>query len=181
MAEGKDDFSDDAGMEGSDSQAEGKGGGKKKILIIAPILLIALGAGGYFGYNFISKGKEKEPEATDHGNSTDHNKPKPGAGANSKVVLFSMDPFVVNLSEPGRYLKMSMQFELSGEADDKSIADKIPILRDVIITLVGNQTYEYVASAEGKIQLKEEILLRTNRIFGKEVFRNLYFTEFVMQ
>jgi flagellar FliL protein len=99
----------------------------------------------------------------------------------AKVVLFSIDPFVVNLSEPGRYLKVTMQFELAGEIEEKSVTEKVPILRDVIITLIGNQTYDYAASTEGKIQLKDEILLRTNRLFGKEVFRNLYFTDFVMQ
>jgi len=162
-------------MEGTEEEggASAKGGGKKKILflIVGLVALVALGGGGYFGYTkFMSKGKEKAE--------------KPAAETKkkeTKVTLFSMDPFVVNLSEPGRYLKVTMQFELSGEVDEKTISEKAPILRDVIITLVGNQTYEYAASSEGKIQLKEDILLRTNRVFGKEVFRNLYFTEFVMQ
>ena len=147
--------------------------GKKKsrlLLIIAPIAVIALAAGGYFGYTFLSHGKGKAAHAA-----------KPAGKDGGKVVLFSVDPFVVNLSEPGRYLKVTMQFELSGEVDEKSVTEKVPILRDVIITLIGNQTYEYAASTEGKVQLKDEILLRTNRLFGKEVFRNLYFTDFVMQ
>ena len=147
--------------------------GKKKsrlLLIIAPIAVIALAAGGDFGYTFLSHGKGKAAHAA-----------KPAEKDGGKVVLFSVDPFVVNLSEPGRYLKVTMQFELAGDVDEKSVTEKVPILRDVIITLIGNQTYEYAASNEGKVQLKDEILLRTNRLFGKEVFRNLYFTDFVMQ
>jgi len=140
------------------------------LLIIAPIAVIALAAGGYFGYTFLSQGKGK---ASSHAGAA--------KGEKGKVVLFSVDPFVVNLSEPGRYLKVTMQFELAAEADQAPVNEKVPILRDAIITLIGNQTYEYAASAEGKLQLKDEILLRTNRIFGKEVFRNLYFTDFVMQ
>jgi len=162
-------------MEGSEDEGgSGKGGGKKKpnlLIIIGIAAVVVLGGGGYFGYTtFMSKGKETSEKAAAE-----------TVKKETKVVLFSMDPFVVNLSEPGRYLKVTMQFELSGEADDKSVAEKMPILRDVIITLIGNQAYEYAASAEGKIQLKEDILLRSNRVFGKEVFRNLYFTEFVMQ
>ncbi len=150
-----------------------KGGNKSRLLlIIAPIAAIALAAGGYFGYTLLSqgKGKAEAPAAA-------AKKAKDG----EKVVLFSIEPFVVNLSEPGRYLKVTMQFELAGQTEEKSVTEKVPILRDVIITLIGNQTYEYAASTEGKIQLKDEILLRTNRLFGKEVFRNLYFTDFVMQ
>ena len=165
---------------GTRSGRKGGGGGKGRgglrrrkksrlLLIVAPIALIALAAGGYFGYTFLSHGKGKAETA------------KKEAKKDGKVVLFSVDPFVVNLSEPGRYLKVTMQFELSGEMDEKSVTEKVPILRDVIITLIGNQTYEYAASTEGKVQLKDEILLRTNRLFGKEVFRNLYFTDFVMQ
>ena len=74
-----------------------------------------------------------------------------------------------------------MQFEIAGEPRQEFIAEKVPILRDVIITLISSQSYEYASSPEGKSQLKDEILLRTNQIFGKEVFRNLYFTDFVMQ
>jgi flagellar FliL protein len=163
---------------GKDEKGEGqppkeKGGKKNRLLlIIAPIAAIALAAGGYFGYTLLSQGKGKAavPAAA----------AKKGKDA-AKVVLFSIDPFVVNLSEPGRYLKVTMQFELAGEIEEKSVTEKVPILRDVIITLIGNQTYDYAASTEGKIQLKDEILLRTNRLFGKEVFRNLYFTDFVMQ
>ena len=169
MADGKDLDARQDEMDSQDNGDSGKGGKKRSFLmpIILVVVIAALGAGGYYGYKVMFEGKARS-EA------------KPAA-KEGKTILFSMDPFVVNLSEPGRYLKVTMQFELVGGADEKSVNDKIPILRDVIITLVGNQTYEYVASAEGKIQLKEDILLRANRIFGREVFRNLYFTEFVMQ
>jgi flagellar FliL protein len=157
------------GKEGG--KKRGKRGGKRSrmLLILAPVAVIALAAGGYFGYTFLSQGK---------GKGVAHAK---AVKEDGKPVLFSIDPFVVNLSEPGRYLKVTMQFELAGESYQALATEKVPILRDAIITLIGNQTYEYAASNEGKAQLKDEILLRTNRIFGKEVFRNLYFTDFVMQ
>ena len=173
MADGKDLDARQDEMDSQDNGDAGQGGKKRSFLlpIILVVIIGALGAGGYFGYKVMFEGKgESEPRPA----------ARPAA-KEGKTILFSMDPFVVNLAEPGRYLKVTMQFELVGAADEKSVNDKIPILRDVIITLVGNQTYEYVASAEGKIQLKEDILLRANRIFGREVFRNLYFTEFVMQ
>jgi flagellar FliL protein len=157
----------EAGEKGAAAPSKKK---SKLLLIVAPIALVALAAGGYFGYTFLSHGKGAAAAAA-----------KKDPKKDGKVVLFSVDPFVVNLSEPGRYLKVTMQFELSGEVDEKAVTEKVPILRDVIITLIGNQTYDYAASTEGKVQLKDEILLRTNRLFGKEVFRNLYFTDFVMQ
>ena len=152
----------------SDGKKEKKKGGKgiNKLLIIAPLVAIALGAGGYFGYSHFFAGKKSAAGSKD---------------AKTKSVLYSMDPFVVNLAEPGRYLKVTMQFETEGEAAQPIITEKTPILRDIIITLISSQTYETASSAEGKLQLKDEILFRTNQVFGKEVFRNLYFTDFVMQ
>jgi hypothetical protein len=60
----------------------------------SPDRLIALSAGGYFGYTFLSHGKGKAGQAA---------RTESKAKADGKVVLFSVDPFVVNLSEPGRY------------------------------------------------------------------------------
>ncbi|MEW6719471.1 MAG: flagellar basal body-associated FliL family protein [Thermodesulfobacteriota bacterium] len=162
---------EEAGKEEKGGEPAAKGGKKSKLLlIVAPIAAVALAAGGYFGYTLLSQGKGKGAPAKAE-----------AAKQDGKVVLFSVDPFVVNLSEPGRYLKVTMQFELAGGVEEKAVVEKVPILRDAVITLIGNQAYDYVASTEGKIQLKDEILLRTNRLFGKEVFRNLYFTDFVMQ
>ena len=173
MAEGKDLEGKPEEMEPQADVAAAKGGGGKKILFLIIILVVIAGlaAGGFFGYKmFIAR--------DDGGGGENAGKEVKKGG---KTSLFPIDPFVVNLSEPGRYLKVTMQFELAPGVDERVINEKIPVLRDIIITLIGNQTYEYAASAEGKIQLKEDILLRTNRLFGKEVFQNLYFTEFVMQ
>jgi flagellar FliL protein len=111
---------------------------------------------------------------------------KPGqagekAAETAKIALLPLDPFVMNLAEPGRFLKMSIQFELSDESYRQLVADKIPQLRDAIIILVSSKSFDSVSRPEGKFQLKDEILLRANQALGKDVFKNLYFTEFVMQ
>lgn len=177
MVDEKENASDAEGQEKEkgDKKKEGKAAGKKagkgfnKLLLLIPVVVVSLAGGGYYGYTLLNPAKAK---AGLTGKSP---------GSEKKAVLFSLDPFVVNLSEPGRYLKVTMQFEISGEPKQEAIVEKVPILRDVIITLISSQTYEYASSPEGKSQLKDEILLRTNQIFGKEVFRNLYFTDFVMQ
>jgi len=177
MVDEKDDAASDApatakkdGKDGKAGEGKGKKKGLNKLLVVLPLALAVTAAGGFYGYTFLSHGRGKA-----------------GAGESSakddkgKPVLFSLDPFVVNLSEPGRYLKVTMQFEMPGDSNQALVTEKVPILRDTIITLIGSQSYEYVASPEGKLQLKDEIILRTNRAIGKEAFRNLYFTDFVMQ
>ncbi len=74
-----------------------------------------------------------------------------------------------------------MQFEIDDPSNQPLVNERIPKLRDSIITLLSSKSAESVSGPEGKFQLKDELLLRTNQAMGKDVFKNLYFTEFVMQ
>jgi flagellar FliL protein len=103
--------------------------------------------------------------------------------AQAESVIFALDPFVLNLADHGRYLKVSIQFEISDESMHDFVKTKTPQLRDTIITLVSSKSLESISSPEGKFQLKDEVLFRANQILGmeKDIFKNLFFTEFVMQ
>lgn len=145
-----------------------KPGNKKSLLIVTVILVIALAGGAAAYIAFFSSGQSHE------------------AGKESKKALkpalIALDPFVLNLAEHGRFLKVSMQLEIEDSSQQALVNEKIPQLRDAIITLVSSKSAESVSSPEGKFQLKDELLLRANQaVGGGVVFKNLYFTEFVMQ
>lgn len=147
-----------------------KRGGNKKLLIIIVAASIVLGAGGFAGYKLLaSKGSEQTEKKEEV---------KPG-----KTTIYALDPFVLNLSDHGRYLKVTIQLELSDRDLQDMVRERIPQLRDTIITLVSSKSLSSISSPEGKFQLKDEILFRSNQIMGmeKDAFKNLYFTEFVMQ
>jgi flagellar FliL protein len=162
---------DEEAHDGDASHAK-KGGGKKKILIIIIAAVLVLGGvGGFIGYKMLSGGTEKaEKEGGEHKSEGEE-----------KGVLVVIDPFVVNLTDHGRYLKVTMQLELSDVTQQQAVTDKMPNIRDAVITLLSSKSAESVAGPEGKLQLKDELLLRLNQSVGKDLFRNLYFTEFVMQ
>ncbi len=145
-----------------------KGIGKKKLIIIVVAVLLLIG-GGVFGYTMFFSGKDKGSEA------------KKEEKSKGKIVMMPLEPFILNLAEHGRFLKLTIQFELSDPAAQSSVTEKIPQLRDAIITLVSSKSAESLSSPEGKFLLKDEILLRANQAIGRDVFKNLYFTEFVMQ
>lgn len=148
--------------------ARKKGSGMKFLIIILGASLI-LGAVGVLSYVFLSgeDGKAVTEQQAEE------------ALENNALVAF--EPFIVNLLSPGRYLKVTMHFELKDAASQRLVLQKIPVLRDVVITLLGSKSLEAVSGPEGKFQLKDEILFRANQAMGGDVFRNIYFTEFVMQ
>ncbi|MGD0883895.1 MAG: flagellar basal body-associated FliL family protein [Thermodesulfovibrionales bacterium] len=149
-------------------QAPKKGNKNMLIMIIAGSIILAVAAGFITYTQFIAKGKGGEAH-------------KKEETKYAKAALVSLDPFVMNLAEQGRFLKVSMQFELTDLSYEPLFTDKIPQIRDSIITLMSSKSAESVSSPEGKFQLKDELLLRTNQAIGKDILKNLYFTEFVMQ
>ncbi len=146
-----------------------KKGSNKKFLIIIIVATIVLGAGGFAGYKLLaSKGTTDEKKEVKE-------------EANTSIIALA--PFVLNLSDHGRYLKVTIQFEITDEKLQEKVDARTPQLRDTIITLVSSKSLNSISSPEGKFQLKDELLFRANQIMGmdKDVFKNLYFTEFVMQ
>jgi flagellar FliL protein len=147
--------------------------GSKMLLIIIIAASVVLGAGGFIGYKLLaSKGSEADQQKKE----VEKKKEKENA-------IFALDPFVLNLADNGRYLKVSIQFEISDESMHEFVKSRTPQLRDTIITLVSSKSLNSISSPEGKFQLKDEVLFRANQIMGmeKDLLKNLYFTEFVMQ
>jgi flagellar FliL protein len=148
-------------------KAPSRGLGMKKMIILGGLILV-LCVGGYLGYTMFFAERSKAETSQEK-------------KAKEKMVLFSMDPFVLNLSDPGRHLKVAVQFELFREEDELKVKERGAKLRDTLIMLISSKTTDSVSSPEGKFQLKDELLLRANQAMEKEVFRNVYFTDFVMQ
>lgn len=146
--------------------------GKKLILIIVIAVAVVLGGGGAFF--FLSKSGGGGDKAAKKGES---------GGKEESSAMFSLDPFVVNLSDQGanKFLKVSMQLELSSQAAMESAKVKTPQIRDAIINLLTSKTSDTLMSPEGKLQLKDEVNMMANQILGNNSVKNVYLTEFVMQ
>lgn len=109
------------------------------------------------------------------------------AGEESKkgdnAANYIMDPFILNLSNNGETgaLKIAICLELSNPASVEKVKTKTAALRDAIILLISTKTKSDLNSPEGKMQLKDEILLQCNQILKEGTVKNVYFTDFVMQ
>lgn len=185
MAEEKEAHEPEEGGEEKPKEGKPQKGGSKKLLIIIIAAALVLAGAGVGAFLLLGgKGKKDEAEHTaapaaggEHG-AVDAHGGKAGAG---KSTLVAFEPFILNLAEQGRFLKMTMQLELADPASQAMVADKMPQLRDTIITLVSSKSVESLTSPEGKMQLKDELLLRVNMAIGKDAVKSIYFTEFVMQ
>lgn len=165
MAEEKDDVQEE-------TAAPPQKKGNLKLIIIIAAVTIVLGAGGFVGYKLMSGGGDEE--------GADAHKIEEASAPSTIVPL---TPFILNLTDQGRYLKVTIEFEIADETAMSLVENKTPQLRDTIITLVSSKSIKSISSPEGKFQLKDELLFRANQVMGmeKDILKNLYFTEFVMQ
>ena len=140
---------------------------KLKLIIIGVIVLL-LGAGGFFGYSKFMKSNEE-----------DTIKEEPVS------IIIPLRSFVVNLYDKKgigkRYLKITMEIEVSKEENKLKVENHMPQLRDTVLILLSSQTLKNINTMEGKLELKHAILLRMNQVLGNKTVQKIFFTEFVVQ
>ena len=103
--------------------------------------------------------------------------------AGASGPLFPLDTFIVNLADPerNRYLRVTMDLELAAATDSKKITERMSQIRDSILMVLPSKQFAEIASMEGKVALRDEIIAKLNGLFNQRVVLNIFFTEFVVQ
>jgi len=149
-----------------------KGGGTLKLILILVGVAAVLGGGGAGAYLMLSGGKE-EAQA----------KPAKADAPPPKVLNMELDPFLVNLADPGgsHYLKATLTLELEDESAEQWINGRLPRVRDRVLLLLSSKESAELLSAEGKFRLRDDVLRAVNDLMGKKRVTAVYLTEFVVQ
>ncbi len=155
------------------------GGNKKKLIIIiagAVILLLVIGIGAYF----FLKPAPVEEEEVDPGLDV----PVPEITQSTAIgPMVEISEFIVNIisEEDRHYVKASFTLELNKEEALEEANKRMPQIRDAILLLVGNKTYEELHDLQGKKQLKAELVSKINSFLQTGRVKSIYFTDFVVQ
>jgi len=144
---------------------------KKVILVIALILSMAFSAGGVL---FFIKHKE----------DAEIKKVKEEEIAQKKQIFHDLDEFIVNLNTEGKsisFMKLKMTFDIEGVDNLKKVEEMMPRIRDVFqIYLRELRPYD-VQGSVGLYRLREELLLRVNKIIYPAHINDILFKEIVVQ
>jgi flagellar protein FliL len=99
-----------------------------------------------------------------------------------KIFTFE-NPIIVNLAESQgqRYLKTSVQLEVSDEKVLEELKLRTPQILDLLNTILSSKTVVDVESTVGRNRLRREIIDRINAEIVSGKINNVYFTEFVIQ
>lgn len=140
-----------------EAQAEKKGGGRKKLLILlgVPVLLVAIGAGLWFGGIL-------PPMFGMGGTPATAESREPGP----RVVTFlDMPEIVTNLNAPGRravYVKLRSKLELARPEDGVLVQASMLRLLDLFQTYLREVRPEELRGSAGTQRLREELVARAN-------------------
>ncbi len=114
-----------------------------------------------------------------------------GAGGHGeeggKAAYFAIDPpLVVNFEDSSavRFLQISMEVMVRDPKDMEIVQKNVPLVRNNLLLLMSNRTYQTLMSREGKEKLRQEALAEIRNIVKKEGGSNvddLLFTSFVVQ
>jgi flagellar FliL protein len=97
--------------------------------------------------------------------------------------MYKMDTMIVNLADRGgkRYLRVTMQFELSTPDVVEEIEKRLPQIRDSILMILPAKQYAEISTTQGKTVLRDELMAQLNGYLKTGAISTIYFTEFVVQ
>ena len=161
--------------------AEAPSGSKKKLfIIIGAVLFLLLAGGGTTAFLLMKKSAEEAKEAKDPAKQV----PVPDLNAHADIgPQVNIEEFIVNIisGDTSHYVKASLTLELSSEEGKGEVEKRMPQVRDAVLLLIGNKTFEELQDIQGKKQLKAEITSKINTFLKSGKVRAVYFTNFVVQ
>lgn len=164
--------------EKKEALTEEKGSKKKLFIIIGGVVVILLICAGAAAFFFLKK--DPPPEETDPGAQV----PVPNLEKQAEIgPMVNIDEFIVNIisADTPHYVKASLTVELSNEAVKEEVEQRMPQMRDAVLLLIGNKTYEELQDLQGKRQLKAELSNKMNSFLQAGSVKSIYFTNFVVQ
>lgn len=140
---------------------------KKKLFVVAGVLVILLGGGA--GAWFMTQGRHAEPKEQA-----------------PKVPLYlPLDTFTVNLQGGEQFLQTDITLQVADPAQVDAIKSHMPRVRSRLLTLLSGKQAEDLVSADDKKKLAQEILAQIKLPFDHgsppQQVDDVLFTSFVIQ
>lgn len=157
---------------------------KKQLLLFAIIgaVAVTLIAAGLVSYLFFFK--KPSTETIEKEIAKDQTAKAGGSKGESRVgIMVDIEPFIVNLDDPNakHFLKVAITLEVPDEKTKDEIGKLMPKIKNEIIMVLSSKTLADVIPVDGKIKLRDELMIRLANILGQGKLNNVYFSQFVVQ
>jgi len=158
--------------------------GLPSYLIYAGISIVMIAAGYFGGTTFMGKAKDagEVSVSADEGHS-DKDKDKGEKAEKTPTEMINIDDIIVNPSGTGgtRFLAASIGFEVSNPEAPKLFEERMPMIRDALISILGSKTIEQLSDPKEKEITRYQIKKRVEHLLKTDDLKAVYFTDFVLQ
>lgn len=184
---GKEGKEGEAAAEGEGGEGEKKPSKKKLLIIIGGAVLFLLIGGGAAAYFLVFKHKPAaEQEEGAAPKKEGEAKGEDGKGGVPQTAYYDLEEFLVNLNNGGAtnqvsFLKMSVTLEMESAKDEAVIDDKLPHIRDSFQVYLRELRPSDLQGSAGIQRLREELLLRVNKIIYPAKVQDILFKEVIVQ
>ncbi|MFN8911593.1 MAG: flagellar basal body-associated FliL family protein [Alphaproteobacteria bacterium] len=161
-----------------DSAAAGEEGfaqppkSQKKLVLIALLVVIALvGIGSFVFFRKHQESDEKEKETAE-------------AEAKNLSAFNDLDEMIVNLNTEGKtvsFMKLKITLELEGKDNIDTVNKMMPRIKDVFQVYLRELRPIDVQGSVGLYRLREELLLRVNKVIFPAKVKDILFREVLVQ
>ena len=158
--------------ESEDAAVPAEGKSKKRLVVIAAAVLLLAGGGGTAAYLTLgSNGKGSEAEAK--------------AEAPEEAAAFvEVPPMTVNLRSAdgqARFLKIRFVLVPAEASGEEQVKEKLPLILDSFQPFLRELRPEDLAGSAAVFRLKEEMIVRTARVLGPDVVRDVLIQDLIQQ
>lgn len=165
----------------SDVQPEAKKLDVAKLgsLALAALNLMALLGGGYLVYESTLA---YEPPVVRELQVYEEFKQERESAENAEPVMYTMEPFTVNLNgSPRRMIRVQMTLEMLDKDGFEEVVSLGPQARDKVVEILNNKEFKDVETIQGKLFLKDQIAVALNEFLSTGVVKDVYFSGFLVQ
>lgn len=153
-------------------EEEESGGGKSKLILIIIILVVLIG-GGVGAFLFLSGSDEEEASLQSATNSNVEEQQSGASSQNEPLKLANplFTParnYTVNLRDGKHFLKISVVAVLEDPNALTFLGQRMPVIDDMVISLLHNATSDDLRTAAGIDILKRELYKKINNTFTQE-------------
>lgn len=169
---------EDVQEETDEAVEEGGSGGLLKILL--PLIVLALGGGGFLAYSQYPVLAEAAVSAGIDFSFADES-------AESAPIEYgeftTIEDLLINPAGSGgkRFLVVSLGVESRSGSVIAELAQKEIVVRDAVLRLLSRRTADELGSIDLRAQIKDEILTELNGVLQKGEIERLYFTQYLLQ
>lgn len=166
-----------------DTVEEPKSNKKLIIIIVAAVLVVGIGVAAAL----LLMGSDDAP--AENAESSEEVEEAPAEASAGPAIYIKLKPeFIVNyqVGTRQRYLQIYMEAMTRNPGVAEALEMHSPMIRSSIISLLGQQSYEYLRTAEGRADIRMKLQEEIQRIVTQETgieggLEQILFTNYVMQ